>query len=423
MPLSKKDKIPAPGVYEYKNYFGKEGPKYTMRKKYGLDGKNIKKSKSGLFEKDSSPGPGSYDIKDNKGTPAYTIGFSNIKELKKEKNELEVGKYNLRNDKLLFGNSGNIFNKSPRYEKFQYKDDIYNTPAPNFYTYNYEKLSSKTPVYGFSKSVRFNYERDAKNDRFNTPGPGQYEQKSLIQLKSSPYFTFFKEKKFFISKKEENNNPASNKYFPKIDYHPNSSVYTIAKSIRKDNSQDKYKINFPGPGFYNPKFKILSRCRSDPLYTISLGPRGDYDQEKKDKDNLVGPGSNTITNGMMTKSPKYTIRIKHKQEKKDLEVPSPTRYNISMFNRPKEPKYSIGKSTREDDLKQTIKDDYPGPASYQTKDSTGTAKLFRFSKGIFNKKVDNGVPGPGFYKILCRFNDINEDSRSKGVYKSEFKFV
>lgn len=418
--LSKKDNYPAPGKYNYQQFVGNEGPKYTMREKFDIDGKNLYKSKS---KTESTPGPGQYNIKDSKASPMYTIREKNL--LKKRRKSQDSRNYDLRDDKNLLGNSGNIFGKTSRYDKLEYASDKYQTPAPNKYKYDLNVLSSKAPKYGFSKAERFPYENKSKRPNTSTPGPGFYKHKLYVGHQDAPSFSFYREKKFYKSKYEENKNPAANQYFNNISYRPDSSIYSIPKDKRKFNIADKSKISAPGPDKYNPKYKYISRIQQFPIYSIGIGNRDGYVKKQgtiKDKDSEMGPGRYIIKNGKLPEGPVYTFRARNARTTNN-KTPSPTRYNASTINHPREPSYTIGKSTREDNLNQIIKDNYPGPASYKISDSQGTARFINFPKEQKLKANDNNVPGPGFYKIPCRFNDISELTRSKGIYMSQFQYV
>ena len=79
--------------YRVKSFFGKEGPKYTFRPKYDevgvTKGKRHLNSPGGVI----IPGPGYYDIKDNKTIPQFTVG-EKMKKIKM-RNISGVGTYNL----------------------------------------------------------------------------------------------------------------------------------------------------------------------------------------------------------------------------------------------------------------------------------------------------------------------------------------
>ena len=68
----KKEKVPEPGKYEYKTFIG-EGPRYTMRPKYDVDGTCKEKRCPKVASEKPTPGPGYYDAKDSKGGPIWTI--------------------------------------------------------------------------------------------------------------------------------------------------------------------------------------------------------------------------------------------------------------------------------------------------------------------------------------------------------------
>ena len=98
-----KSTTPGSGQHKYKTCIG-EGPKYSMRPKYDLDGVTQGKRNSKAHKKSSVPGPGKYNPLDNTGGPKYTIGMrrtlSNAQLKKKNKKHETPGvvKYDLRHE-------------------------------------------------------------------------------------------------------------------------------------------------------------------------------------------------------------------------------------------------------------------------------------------------------------------------------------
>ena len=85
--------------------------------------------------------------------------------------------------------------------------------------------------------------------------------------------------------------------------------------------------------------------------------------------------------------------------------------------------YTIGKETRDEDIRKIKKEDFPGPGKYVVKD-VDLVKCFTFSKSkkeFVNKK--DSFPGPGSYKIPSSFNYINNMTREKGAYNPRFKYI
>ena len=86
-----KSTTPGSGKYQYKTYIG-EGPKYSMRPKYDIDGVTQGKRSSKAHKKTAVPGPGKYNPLDLTSGPKYTIGVRRTlskAQLKKRKKDMK----------------------------------------------------------------------------------------------------------------------------------------------------------------------------------------------------------------------------------------------------------------------------------------------------------------------------------------------
>ena len=87
------------GPYEYKIFIG-EGPKYTFRQRFNMDGTTDGKRHPKAYALVPTPGPGSYDVKSESRGPKYTIGLKRMQKSLSQGNIFVpgVGAYELRKD-------------------------------------------------------------------------------------------------------------------------------------------------------------------------------------------------------------------------------------------------------------------------------------------------------------------------------------
>ena len=96
----KRDITPQPGKYEYKSYIG-EGPKYTFRDTFDIDGLKKEKRHQNAHKVQPSPGPGHYNIPEENKGPKYTISCRYKKRKSKKDKVPGVGEYELRKESSL----------------------------------------------------------------------------------------------------------------------------------------------------------------------------------------------------------------------------------------------------------------------------------------------------------------------------------
>jgi len=436
-----KSTTPGSGQYKYKTYIG-EGPKYSMRPKYDLDGVTQGKRNSKAHKKSSVPGPGKYNPLDNTGGPKYTIGMrrtlSNA-QLKKKNKKHEtpgVGKYNLRNEADLIVPCY-IMSKEKR-NNLNLNHSALNYPAPNKYKYDLNGCSSQAPLYSFPKAERFGSSKgkgkkpqSALIRSSSVPGPGAYEHQKFIGWEG-PEYSFPKEKLNHADAVDEAmtnrtlNYPSPTTYHPSMRYIPNSPIITMSKLERKEIMTDKGAQNFPGPGYYHPNKYNSSVMKHFPVWSMYKTERDESKNEhakKKERLTTPGPGYYNLNQGRIPGGPVYTLAKKFK-EKKLVDYPGPGNYSVVNIHYPSEPKFSMGKEKKlEENNKQAIKDGYPGPGAYNIKDGSLFSKSVHFTKDKKFKDKKFVTPGPGQYKIPTAFDYINDYTRSKGVFDPTFKYV
>ena len=412
------------GACEYKSFIG-EGPKYTFRKKFNIDGTTDGKRHPKAYEIPPTPGPGAYEVKSELGGPKYTIGLKRMKKSLSQDNISVpgVGRYELRKDSQF-----NIpcfrFDKEKR-ENLSMNKTALKNPGPGEYKSEKDNISTITPKWSFSKSGRFTKikPRNPNLIRLNVPGPGSYNFKDITG-NEGPWYTFKKDKFNHSDCVDESmfnkikNYPSPVTYNKNIDYIPDTPKYTIDKTDRNQMNKiiSKFRISCPGPWHYNPNKNISSTLNRIKNCIISKSKRDEDDNQK-----FPGPGWYNIKNGEIPQGPKYTIR----NVKKIIKVrdePGPGAYDPKTGMRHKEASYTIGKEERDDDLKITKKNNYPGPGTYRVEDVDYSRK-YSFPKDTYFRKKKLEVPGPGFYKIPTAFDYISDMTRSQGTFNPIYRYV
>ncbi len=81
----------------------------------------------------------------------------------------------------------------------------------------------------------------------------------------------------------------------------------------------------------------------------------------------------------------------------------------------------IGTSSRDDNLKKSIREGFPGPGNYTLK-TDRTTPCFRFGSEKRGVERKNETPGPGQYKIPSSMVDVPQYSRTGG-FDASYKFI
>lgn len=434
--LSKVDSMtPGSGRYEYQSFIG-ETPKYSIPGTFQSDNPPSQKLKNHIknnSEIGELRGPGYYNSKDNSTPgPKYTIGLKRPKILLGSPDKYKspsVGDYELRKDKDLVKPCYK-FDQEKR-EDISLNPKAFGFPGPNKYTIKLDKTSTSTPKWSFSKSIRFPYQMPVNKHivRLNVPGPGRYRT-SEYTGREGPRFTFKKDKFNHSDAADESmqkttiNYPSPVSYHPDITYRRDSPEYTISKTVRPPpEDSNKAQLLTPTSVKYDPDKEKASYFPKPPAFTIMKANR-DEDMKvpgsKKIRLVLPGPGSYQIENGLIPQGPHYSMRDVKKIEKIE-EKPGPGAYDVGMVDKGNEPKYSIGKEERGDELKLVKKNAYPGPGSYEAKNVRDIIVSFPLSKRGEMKIYD--YPGPGQYKIPTAFDNINGLSRQGATFDVRYKFV
>ncbi len=199
----------------------------------------------------------------------------------------------------------------------------------------------------------------------------------------------------------------------------------MSKLSRKEIGSDKFALANPGPEKYHPDKYVSSTMHKFPKWTMSKANR-DEDAKvpgsKKQRIITPGPDQYHIRNGNLPEGPKYSMG--HKLEKKSkVTTPGPSDYNINTTQKyPCEPSWTIGKEKKGDPQKDAIKNAFPGPDKYVVNDNKFTDGI-TIPKDVRYKNPKFITPAPGQYKIPTSFDNINEYTRSKGIFDPTFKYV
>ena len=406
-------------------------PKYTFAKAKRFEYKE--KNNRYKYTKDASTRPKSANIynfeeeKNNAGdcsTPNIKFGEEKIikgdnsqnlknNNNKNKNNKIEeeseendvpgVGKYNIRGSLVVpvvkFGtekkglNYGNIV-----------------SPGPAKYNLREKEFGKTNTKYSFPKSPR------GINPRPFTPGPGKYNPLLNLTKEKAKKYSFPKEPRM---KYVQNSNPAPNRYNKTTKFGDDGKKISMTKSMRKTPKDN----GVPGPNKYSPDYKILKT--KYPKYRIGTAKRKNlYDIEPS----FPGPNKYHINekfNSRRPKSPSWKIGTeKNPPLYADNKTPGVGMYSLRN-NKNSAPKYTLrGKF----DIKN--KEVRPGVGTYNVfKSSQYVMKKepkWRIGKASRDDMLTNdkrGNPGPGMYRIPCSMVDVNGYTREKGNFDKNFIYI
>ncbi len=84
--------------------------------------------------------------------------------------------------------------------------------------------------------------------------------------------------------------------------------------------------------------------------------------------------------------------------------------------------FRIGTGSRDDNLKKTIREGFPGPGNYSLKGDSSLPS-FKFGSEKRGAIAKNDTPGPGQYRIPCTIADVAAYSKSGNGFSPYYKFV
>ena len=331
--------------------------------------KNKKKSEEELKENDI-PGVGKYNIRGSLEVPV--VKFGTEKKGLNYDNIVSPGpaKYNLREKEFGKTNTKYSFPKGPRGIKSRPF-----TPGPGKYDPSLNLTKIKTKKYSFPKEMRMKYFQNTN------PGPNKYNTQTKFGEDG---------KKISMARSQrinpkDNGVPGPNKYCPNYKILKTKNPKYRIGTAKRRNLFDT-DPSFPGPNKYNINEKYNSKKPKSPTWKFGTCKSS---QLFSDND-TPGVGMYSLRNNR-NNAPKYTFRGKFDIKSKEVR-PGVGRYNVfksSQYIMKKEPKWKIGKASRDD---------------YLTNDRRGN-------------------PGPGMYRIPCSIVDVNGYTREKGKFDKNFIYI
>ena len=395
-----KQQYPGPGTYSIPDQVT-NGPKYSMSTKA-----NFKESK----EKISFPGPAHYKPLLNKSQSCF-FSFGHKTKLKERDPTPGPGNYNIRKDKDLVFPSY-LFGKEKREDEIVKSKKI--IPGPGNYEYNADHIKNHHPIYSFGT------QKKTRNYGTFTPGPGTYNYKEYIGKESAKKTIGLK----YNFQTIDSMTPGPGHYMQS-----NLNIYLkkapnakIGKSVRKNEFLKNSSIGNPGPGQYNDDLTIKKILIRNPSWKMGSSKRKSLSPSDK---SFPGVGNYTISGNFGHNSPKYTMRIKGIMSKYTTDVPGPGTYNNDkMYLYRKNPSWKIGTSQRDEELKRTVKNGFPGPGKYQFKSLNDFySPKYQFGKRKRLSGYSTDTPGPGSYHIPCSIVDVTNYTRAQGKFDEKFKFI
>ena len=329
---------------------------------------------------------------------------NNKKEDESEENDIPgVGKYNIRGSLKVPVVKFGTEKKGLNYDKIE-------SPGPAKYNLREKEFGKTNTKYSIPKGPR-----GIKSRPF-TPGPGKYDPSSKLIKKSAQKYSFPKDRRMHYF---QNSYPGPDKYNITTKFGENAKKITISPCGRMPIKNN----GFPGPNKYNPDYKILKT--KYPKYRIGTAKRRNiYDI----KSSFPGPNKYYINDRYNSKRPKSSA-WKIGTGKRPPLYPDNKNPGVGMYslrnNRNNGPKYTLrGKF----DLKD--KEKRPGVGQYNIFKSNQFImkkepkwKIGKASRNDFLTNDKRGNPGPGMYRIPCSVVDVNGYTREKGNFDKNFVYV
>lgn len=86
--------------------------------------------------------------------------------------------------------------------------------------------------------------------------------------------------------------------------------------------------------------------------------------------------------------------------------------------------FRMGTSKRDDSLKRSIRENFPGPGNYQVNSELGgKTPSYRFGSQSRDKKNQNITPGPGQYHIPYTMMDVPRYLATGGGFNNQFRYI
>ena len=400
--FEKKEDNPGPGSYNPPADIP-EGPKYSIYPKLQLiDDKN----------KNNFPGPGAYKPMYKSRSYFYSFGLKNKKNNKERESTPGPGNYEVRTEKDLVMPSY-VFGKEKRGN--QTVENKKYIPGPGSYNQSKEFVLIRNPKYTFGAKLK------GRNHHTFAPGPGAYNFKSLMGQEGTKITMGLKLNNTID---QGNNTPGPGAYRESIiNFYKKKPPYAKLGKSKRMFEMIKMNTN-PGPGQYSYLESEKFTKVTSPSWKIGTSLRKSLSQSDL---SLPGVGQYTISGTPGANAPKFSMRIRSFISKFKNDVPGPGQYdsmNMSIYNRA--PSWKMGTLTRDGEFRKAIKEDFPGPGKYDTTIDQNEAIKYKYKFAIkkrFSKSKLDDNPGPGSYHIPCSFADVSNYSREKGNFNDTFKYI
>lgn len=394
---------PAPNQYYPKSKLTQSNaPRYSI---------GLKFSKSFMdIDKPTTPSPADYNPKLMSSSPHYSIGTR----LRNKRTDTTPGpgRYNV-SDKITvklvksykFGKSAKNLLNNIKPEK---------TVGPAYYNTidSYTLTKPKQPIYSFTKGLRYESKKDV------TPSPNKYNIKESFGTEG---------RKSTIGKRL---NPSKSE----IIFNPGPGAYNLTESEKykykkspnilfskdsKDKFFSKTLSDTPGPSDYCPERQYTALKPKAPSAHIGKSLRQVIDFSES-----IGPG-HYETKSSFGIGPKFSISGKGSDINYKTISPGPSRYYIKdSITKKSTPSFKIGCADRDDNLKSVIKENVPGPASYNpTLFNRVSSPKYKFSKSKKSEDIQEDKIGPGYYHIPCSIVDVNDYTRNSGKFNYNFRYI
>lgn len=372
--------------------------------------------KSLLEIQNDNPSPDKYNPILRSSSPKFSMGKKTL--TIQTNNNPGPGAYNNADNRIVVKRVPSYkFSKST---KEGLNTSISNTPSNigpgTYYNTEYNNPISKTPPkYSFGKARREESKVNA------SPSPGQYEIKQYIG-KEGPKISMGKKLR---SCKSESSYPGPGSYNltdnSRFKFNK-TKAYKFGKEERSDEFYRTINTN-PGPDKYYPETTFKKLKDKSPSW--SLKGTGQRSPIKTASDNNIGPGNYDIPNTVGKGGPKFSMARKINFETCKTQTPGPSYYSVNTsLNFKKSPSFKMGTSTRDDRLKNIIKENVPAPNAYdpnfKNKDSSPNCV---FGTGKKQDEIVSDTPGPAAYHIPCSIVDVNDYTRESGNFDENYRYI
>jgi hypothetical protein len=84
----------------------------------------------------------------------------------------------------------------------------------------------------------------------------------------------------------------------------------------------------------------------------------------------------------------------------------------------------IGSATRDDALKKSMRENFPGPGNYNHKsDAHGNTPSYKFGNQIRDKRITSSTPGPGQYHIPYTMMDVPRYLTGGSGFSEQMRYI